>query len=107
MAGVLLLAACGDDTAAPENPPRRDVTMTSCAADTIGISAKGELVNHSSKRSTYTIEVNFYDQAGTQVGSGFDFVNNVAPDGRATWEATGFNDQAERCEIIEVTRSAS
>lgn len=106
-AGLLLLTACGDDPAEQDNPPRRDVTMTSCAPDTIGITAEGEIVNHSSERSNYTIAVNFYDENRVQVADGYDFVNNVAPDATATWDASGFTDTGVRCEIVRVRRFAS
>lgn len=108
--GVSVAAALTGDEAQdkPDNPAEEDVEMTSCRAGRIGRQASGVVVNHSSKRSNYSISVNFYDEAGTQVSEGADFVSNLAPDGRATWEVTAAGaDTAERCEIVEVTRFAA
>ena len=51
--------------------PLNDVTVTSCAFDSTinSLTAKLQIVDHSSKRSNYLIDVVFQDSKGVQIGS--------------------------------------
>jgi hypothetical protein len=94
-----------------ENPPQDDVTLETCeAAPTVGLTtARGSILNHSSETSTYFIEVNVLDPAGTVIGNGIASVANVPAGGTATWEAPTASTHAEgvTCDLAEVNRVAS
>ncbi len=83
--GALVAGCTSSKTAA------KDVTITSCKAGPTGghPTAGGEIVNHSSKPSLYTIHVKFKDSSGNGVGDGVAAVAKVDPGTAAKWHATG------------------
>ena len=88
----------------------KDVSVTSCTASATGghPTASGQIVNHSSKSSAYTIHVKFTDSAGNGVGDGVAAVANVAPASTATWHADGsLNAKGPlTCKLASLTRNA-
>ena len=49
----------------------------------------GEIVDHSSERSNYSIFITIEDPSGGNVGDGVGVENNVDPGQRAVWTANG------------------
>jgi hypothetical protein len=94
-----------------ESPPQEDVVIDSCeAAPGLNFAtAKGTIRNHSSETSTYFIEVNITDEAGTIVGNAVSSVANVPAGGTATFEAPSTVEMAPgvTCRLAEVNRVAS
>ncbi len=73
-------------------------------ADTIEL----DVINNSSKQSSYIIDVNFLNDAGERVSDESFFVNDVRPGEHAIEESFAFSlDGAAQCEIAEVERIAS
>jgi hypothetical protein len=103
---VLVIAGCSSSKAAAT----KDVKITACTADPSGghPTASGEIVNHSSKPSLYTVHVKFYDASGNAVGDGVAAVAKVDPGTTATWHATGTLDAKGpvTCKLSSVTRNA-
>jgi hypothetical protein len=103
---LLVLAGCSSSKAAAT----KDVKITACTADPNGghPTASGEIVNHSSKSSLYTVHVKFYDASGNAVGDGIAAVAKVDPGTSATWRATGtLNARGPvTCKLSSVTRTA-
>lgn len=102
-------SASGVDTESgnTENPPPADVTVETCGADEVGwITAGGKITNHSSKPSTYFIEVEFLDPAGMRYGEGLASSSTVAPGQVVEWEAPGLTDARPggTCKVISVDR---
>jgi hypothetical protein len=101
-----LLAGC----AASSKTAAKDVTITSCQASPTGghPEAAGEIVNHSSKASLYTVHVKFKDSSGNGVGDGVAAVAKVESGKTAKWDATGtVNAKGPvNCELGSVTRGA-
>jgi hypothetical protein len=94
-----------------ENPPQDDVVIDTCEASQ-GlnlVSAKGTITNHSSKTSTYFIEINITDEAGTILGNAVSSVANVPAGGTAQFEAPSTAEMAPgvSCTLVEVNRVAS
>ncbi|HEV7523981.1 MAG TPA: FxLYD domain-containing protein [Acidimicrobiia bacterium] len=82
---LALLAGCSSSKAAA-----KDVTVSSCSSPTGGHpTARGTIVNHSSKASAYTIHVTFTDASGNNVGDGLAAVAKVEPGAHASWHANG------------------
>ncbi len=95
-----------------KNPPQADVSSSGCKYDSSIKSATAELkiVNHSSGRSNYIVDVTFQDSKKTQVGSGTAVANNVEPGQTAVTQAVDFASTAVdklTCVIKEVNRFAS
>ena len=70
------------------------IELDGCTAD----GASGAVINNHGAAVDVSIEVFFYDAAGTQVDSSFAFVNGVRPGGRANWEAIIFGTEYSTCE---------
>lgn len=70
------------------------IELDGCFSD----GASGTVINGHDTSVDVSIEVYFYDSAGTQVDSSFDFVSGVRPGGRATWEAVIFGTEYSTCE---------
>jgi hypothetical protein len=89
----------------------KDVTITACAAGPSGghPTATGQILNHSSKSSLYTIHVKFTDSAGNGVGDGMAAVAKVDAGTTATWHANGtLNAKGPvKCKLSSVTRNLS
>jgi hypothetical protein len=90
-----------------KHPPQDDIsTDFSCTTDSSGnMQASGQLTNHSSDTSTYTISVSFR-QNGSEVGTGSDLLPSVDAGQNATWTATSFTpaEGSFTCKITEVER---
>ena len=104
---VLALAGCS----ASNDTAKKDVTITACTADPGGghPTASGQILNHSSKASLYTIHVKFTDASGNGVGDGVAAVAKVDPGTTAKWRANGsLNAKGPlRCSLSSVTRTIS
>jgi len=89
-----------------ENPPPDDVTLGACTNESFGgPTARGTLLNHSSKLSNYIIEVNFTDDAGTIMAQATGFASNIPPGATANWEAVSLSDYASAsCTVAKVDR---
>ena len=107
LAVALLLGGCSSSSKAAE----KDVKITSCAASATGghPTARGQIVNHSSKASLYTIHVKFTDASGNGVGDGVAAVARVEAGKTATWHANGsLNAKGPlTCKLESVTRTIS
>ena len=102
---LLALTACAGTAAA-----RRDVTMTSCGKSSVNHpAAGGQITNHSSKDSLYTIHVTFQDAAGNNIANGYAVVHKVAPGASAIWRAAGPEAATGgvRCVLSSVARNAT
>ena len=88
-----------------------DVTVDRCDAQPgLGWAiAGGTITNDSSGTSTYFLELNILDAAGTVVGNTFASVANVPAGGNATWEAPSAVELPEggQCKLTSVERMAS
>jgi len=89
----------------------KDVTITACTPSPTGghPTATGQIVNHSSKASLYTIHMKFTDAAGNGVGDGVAMVAKVDAGSTANWHANGsLNAKGPlKCALASVTRSIS
>jgi hypothetical protein len=89
----------------------KDVTITACTASPTGghPTATGQILNHSSKSSLYTIHVKFTDSSGNGVGDGVAAVAKVDPGTTAKWTASGIVNAKGpvRCKLSSVTRNVS
>jgi len=89
----------------------KDVTITACTASPTGghPTARGRILNHSSKSSLYTIHVKFADSSGNGVGDGVAAVAKVDPGTTANWSTRGtVNAKGPvTCKLSSVTRNVS
>jgi len=103
---ISMLAGCSSSKEAAT----KDVKITACTADPKGghPTASGDIDNHSSKASLYTIHVKFKDASGNAVGDGVAAVAKVDPGTTATWHTTGtLNAKGPvTCSLSSVTRTA-
>ena len=108
VAGLLALtfAGCSSSKSA-----KKDVKITACTADPSGgkPTARGTIVNHSSKTSAYTVHIKFKDSSGNSVGDGVSVVASVDPNETAKWDTKStLNAKGPvTCEIDSVTRNVS
>jgi len=97
--------------AASSSTAAKDVTITACAASPSGghPTASGQILNHSSKASAYTIHVKFKDSAGNGVGDGLAGVAKVGAGSTASWHAEGTLSAKGplTCSLSSVTRNIS
>ena len=102
---VAALGGCSSSKAAS-----KDVKITACKASPTGghPTAEGQIQNHSSKASFYTVHVKFTDSSGNGVGDGVAAVAKVDPNATAKWDATGTLDAKGpvTCNISSVSRTA-
>jgi hypothetical protein len=104
IAAGLALGACSSSASAA-----KDVTVTACTNPAGGHpTATGQILNHSSRSSVYTVHVEFTDASGNGVGDGIAAVAKVDPRTSATWHATGTLSAkgSLQCKIASVTRHA-
>lgn len=93
-----------------DNPPPDDVTLDVCGSGEANfIEAGGLITNHSSKASTYFIEVEFVDASGTRYGEGIASSSTVAPDQKVEWSASGLVEPRPdtTCRVTSVERFAA
>jgi hypothetical protein len=66
-----------------------------------------EIINNSSKTSTYTLTVGFFDDAGTRLADESMFVSDLRPNERAIESQFTFESSGSACEVIDVDRFAA
>ena len=107
IASAMALTACSSSAT---SAAKKDVTITACTSSPTGghPTATGNILNHSSKASLYTIHVKFTDSSGNGVGDGVAAVAKVDPGTSATWHANGaLNAKGPlTCKLSSVTRNA-
>lgn len=84
-----------------------DVSVKSCEADEIGdLTATLTVVNNSSERSNYMIEVTFEAPDGSQLDTGLAVVNALEPGQRTEAEVVTATDAPAEfdCRVVEVDR---
>ena len=74
--------------------------------------ANGQAVNTSSKRSNYSVELTVTAADGTQIGTGFGYVENVEPGQTVVFDAYTDTDtdrwtDGAVCKIVDVERNAA
>ena len=93
-----------------EHRPVDDVELTSCEIGDYGMAtAKLSVINHSSKRSSYTVEITF-ERGTVKVGDGSAFLSNVEPGQTAEDEAIGSisgDSAGVTCRVVNVERFAA
>jgi hypothetical protein len=103
--GTLTGCAASGKTAA------KDVAITACTASPTGghPTASGQILNHSSKASAYTIHVKFKDSSGNSEGDGLAVIAKVGAGSTASWHADGSLSAKGplTCSLSSVTRNAS
>lgn len=109
-------AASGTEPAGPqtnsgntENPPPDDVTLDGCGPDELGwVTAHGTITNHSSKASTYFVNIEFVTSDGTRYAEGIASSATVAPGQHVEWDASGLTDYRDgtTCRVTSVDRFA-
>jgi hypothetical protein len=103
--GALTGCAASSKTAA------KDVSITACTASPTGghPTANGQVDNHSSKASAYTIHVKFKDSSGNSEGDGLGVIAKVGAGSTATWHADGSLSAKGplTCSLSSVTRNVS
>jgi hypothetical protein len=109
--GSALLLAALTGCSSSSSAAAKDVTISACTASPTGghPTATGQILNHSSKSSLYTIHVKFTDSAGNGVGDGVAAVAKVDPGTTATWHVIGtLNAKGPvKCTLSSVTRTVS
>jgi hypothetical protein len=98
-------------TSSPAPVAAADIQITSCTVDEIGLAhAALTITNHSSKKSNYTVQVDFIDSSGTRIGQGFAATNDLDPAAVAKTEAGDMaqvKDAKITCKVSQVNRYAS
>jgi uncharacterized protein (UPF0333 family) len=88
-----------------------DIQITSCTVDEFGLAhAALTITNHSSKKSNYTVQVDFIDSSGARTGQGFAATNDLDPAAVAKTEAGDLaqvKDAKITCKVSQVNRYAS
>ncbi len=119
---LVVLAGCGSTATSDvgagtsSHPALKDVTVSSChnkvldsqVANSGIATATGMIDNHSSKTSDYTIQIGFFDHAGTRVATGAALESAVPAGGSVDFSAGGDtelgNHVSVTCKVINVTR---
>jgi hypothetical protein len=103
--GAPVLASCSSSKAA------QDVSITACQADPGGgrPTATGTIDNHSSKASTYAVDITFYDSSGNKVTQGGATVGKVESGATSVFHVTGLADAKGpvTCKVSSVTRTVA
>lgn len=110
---TLSAAACSaqvEKQQAKENAVEsKDVTLSGCGVDTLGLmTAHVNVTNHSAKRSDYDVEVTFENANGDQLATGYALVTNVEPGQKAGDEAMTAKEsggQKFTCKLASVQRT--
>lgn len=94
------------------HPPQADLNGdTECTLDELGsVVAKGTLTNHSSKTSSYMMQLSFNDAAGVRFAEAPVFHSDVRAGETVRWEASGLTrpvDGAWTCDVVSVERFSS
>jgi hypothetical protein len=101
-----LLAGCSSNKAA-----EKDVSITACRDDPGGgrPTADGTIVNHSSKASTYVVDIQFIDSSGNKVSEGGSPVGKVEPGATAVFHAQGLSGAKGplTCKVATVQRTVA
>jgi len=100
-------------TAACKSSPEKldDASITACTpgADDGRPVAEGQVTNSSSKTSSYSVRVNFFDEADNKVTEGVDVATDVEPGSSSPFRVTGVGTMkgAVDCRVSGVTRNAA
>jgi hypothetical protein len=101
-----LLAGCRSNKAA-----EKDVTVTTCRDDPGGgrPTADGTIVNHSSKASSYVVDIIFYDSSGNKVSEGGAPVGKVESGATSVFHAQGLANAKGplTCKVATVQRTVA
>jgi hypothetical protein len=113
--GLIILVTVVNDTSNKLNdigggasPSKYQVTVSNCTLDpTLNVpTASGTLVNTSGSQKSFIVSIRFVNAAGTQIGTGTDFVNDVSAGTKANWTATGTSGgRPARCEVSSLSAS--
>jgi len=90
------------------DPAKYQVVISQCGVDSTvnGPSASGTLTNTTGSGKSFIISISFDDSGGTRIGTGTDFVNDVAPGQRATWSVnTSSSGTPSRCSVSSLIAS--
>ncbi|PZR83167.1 MAG: hypothetical protein DLM65_02530 [Candidatus Aeolococcus gillhamiae] len=105
LAAMLVLVACGTSKSTT------DATVAECNADPGGgkPTAKGQVVNTSSKSSSFFLRIGFYDSSANKVSEGVDQVGSVDPGKGSPWQTTGATGAKGplTCKVITLRRTVS
>ena len=89
----------------------QDASIRACTADPAGgkPTAEGQVVNTSSKSSTFFVRIGFYDPAGNRISEGATTVGSVDPGGIGSWTVAGAADANGplRCEVMTLRRTVA
>jgi hypothetical protein len=103
---VPLFAGCSSNKAA-----EKDVTVTACRDDPGGgrPTADGTIDNHSSKASTYVVDITFFDSSGNKVSEGGAPVGKVLPGATSVFHAQGLSSAKGplTCKVASVQRTVA
>lgn len=75
--------------------PQMDLIIESCTSD----GAVGTVANNHSAAVDISIEVQYFDDAGTLLDTSVDFVSNLGRGQRAAWDTFYFGDVPARCQV--------
>jgi hypothetical protein len=105
---VAVLLAAGGCGSSPGSEGEASVTSCTPGADGGKPVAEGQVTNGSSKTSTYSVRIGFYDDSGNKVTDGVDVVSGVEPATSSPWRVTGLGSMngAVTCKVAGVTRNA-
>ncbi|MFN2607716.1 MAG: FxLYD domain-containing protein [Acidimicrobiales bacterium] len=88
-----------------------DATVSACTADPGGgrPTAEGQVVNTSSKTSSFFLRIGFYDASGNKVTDGVDQVGSIDPGKGGPWHATGVQDAKGplTCKVVTLRRTVA
>lgn len=103
------VVACALVSCTSSKTAAKDISVQHCTPDPGGGKpvASGQIDNHSSKASTYTIHVEFDDSSGNRITDGVAAVARVDSGATADWHATGLQDAKGplKCKLGAVTRT--
>lgn len=89
----------------------QDASVAACNADPGGgrPTAEGQVVNTSSKSSSFFLRVAFYDGSGNKVSEGVDQVGSIDPGKGGPWHVTGATDAKGplTCKVVTLRRTAA
>jgi hypothetical protein len=89
-----------------KNPPQRDVVPgMDCSVEIGVLKAGGQLTNHSSDTSTYSLLV-AWENNGVRIADATTVIEFLAPGASAEWDATGLGNgnSATTCRIVRIER---
>lgn len=102
---AVLSAGCGTSKATS------DATVAACDAEPGGgqPKASGQVVNTSSKSSSFFLRIGFYDSSGNKVSEGVDQVGSIEPGKGGPWQTTGVQSAKGplTCKVVTLRRTVA